>query len=230
MTRVTIIPSDGFIAVDGEGYLGLDLSGIDPRIHAVQFDSGAGHIEYKRGVTPGTVEIDNVNQFQIFIDRHAAHKARIEALAADPLCEMPASEAVAAAVAAKIVELDRFHDSVKYANFSWGGHEFYVDRDAVEDVDKTDARCRRLPDDAPVPTPAPVTGHWVAADIDPATGTRAWVPMTVGRFLDFKDDLYDHRGRLWVIRGGHETNIRAMAAAGATYKEIQAYDVTLGWE
>jgi hypothetical protein len=45
--QVTIIPEDGFVAVDRCGYLDLDLSFMDPAIHAVQFKNGYGFIEYK---------------------------------------------------------------------------------------------------------------------------------------------------------------------------------------
>jgi hypothetical protein len=45
--RITIIPSDGFISVDGEGFSGLDLSFIDKNIHAIQWYNTEGEVEMK---------------------------------------------------------------------------------------------------------------------------------------------------------------------------------------
>ena len=45
MQRVTIVPADGFVAVDGRGISGLDLSTLDPQIHAVQWYGTDGELE-----------------------------------------------------------------------------------------------------------------------------------------------------------------------------------------
>jgi hypothetical protein len=44
--RVTIIPSDEFVMVDGVGYTGLDLSFIPTGIHAIQWYGSEGEVEY----------------------------------------------------------------------------------------------------------------------------------------------------------------------------------------
>ena len=46
MYRLTIIPSDGAVYIDTDVTLGLDLSFIDPIVHALQWRDGAGWIEY----------------------------------------------------------------------------------------------------------------------------------------------------------------------------------------
>lgn len=43
--RVIIIPVDGYVSVDGRGFSGLDLSAIDPQIHAVQWYGTGGEME-----------------------------------------------------------------------------------------------------------------------------------------------------------------------------------------
>jgi len=50
--RITIIQGDGVVGVDGL-FLRVDLSGLDPAIHAIQFDTdrGLGSIEYDPGAT-----------------------------------------------------------------------------------------------------------------------------------------------------------------------------------
>lgn len=54
--RITIIPSDGVVGVDGV-FRQVSMAGIDPAIHAIQFDTtkGAGEIEYR---ADATVEAD----------------------------------------------------------------------------------------------------------------------------------------------------------------------------
>lgn len=50
--RITILPPDGNMGIDGEFYP-VDLSDIDPAIHAVQWDdaAGEGHVEFKASAT-----------------------------------------------------------------------------------------------------------------------------------------------------------------------------------
>lgn len=45
--RVTIIPIDGFVSVNGEGFGGLDLSFIKSNVHAVQWYGSSGEVELK---------------------------------------------------------------------------------------------------------------------------------------------------------------------------------------
>lgn len=43
--RVTIIPADGFVSVDGEAYSGIDLSFMRSDIHAIQWYETEGDVE-----------------------------------------------------------------------------------------------------------------------------------------------------------------------------------------
>lgn len=67
--QVTIIPSDGFVSVDGKGYSGLSLS-VDPSIHAVQFDGAHGWIEFcdTPDGKPQNEPIEAIDPFQLAID------------------------------------------------------------------------------------------------------------------------------------------------------------------
>lgn len=49
--RVTIIPDDGSVCIDGMGFGGLDLSFMDASVHAVQWYGTHGEIERKDPVT-----------------------------------------------------------------------------------------------------------------------------------------------------------------------------------
>jgi len=83
--RVTIIPDDGFVSVDGEGYDGLDLSFMDAGIHAVQWYDTHGEIERKDPVTKkmtANEEITSFDAFQPVLDVWQAKKDELAAAAA----------------------------------------------------------------------------------------------------------------------------------------------------
>ena len=67
--KLTIIPSDSVVGVDGI-FRTVAMTGIDPTIHAVQFDdaSSSGEIEYQRRGQGNKVITDRA-PFQLFIDR-----------------------------------------------------------------------------------------------------------------------------------------------------------------
>jgi hypothetical protein len=66
--RVTIIPEDGFVAINGDGYSKLDLSFIEPTINAVQWYGSEGEIEYKdsRGRATHNEEITSLDELGWF--------------------------------------------------------------------------------------------------------------------------------------------------------------------
>jgi hypothetical protein len=68
--RVTIIPSDGFVAVDGDGYSALDLSFMDTNIHALQWYGSDGEIERKdeRGRIVSNEKITDISPYQPALD------------------------------------------------------------------------------------------------------------------------------------------------------------------
>lgn len=72
--RVTIIPSDTWVSIDGVGYTGVDVSSVPADIHAVQFNNGTGWIEYiplANGTQPANTPLDSVAQFQAVLDSWA---------------------------------------------------------------------------------------------------------------------------------------------------------------
>jgi hypothetical protein len=79
--RVTIIPEDGFVSVDGEGHSELDLSSIDPSVHAVQWYSTEGAVEYKdeKGRATHNEQITSLDEFQPALDAWQAAKDASEA-------------------------------------------------------------------------------------------------------------------------------------------------------
>jgi hypothetical protein len=53
--RITIIPVDGAVYIDGTSYSKLDLSFVPSGIHALQWYETYGEIEYKREFVDGNI-------------------------------------------------------------------------------------------------------------------------------------------------------------------------------
>ena len=68
--RVTIIPTDGYVSVDGEGFDKLDLSSISANVHAIQWFDTEGEVEIKdsRGRITQNQPIDSIAPYQAAIE------------------------------------------------------------------------------------------------------------------------------------------------------------------
>ena len=68
--RVTIIPSDDYVSVDGKGFNKLDLSFISANVHAIQWFDTEGEVEIKdsRGRITQNQPIDSIAPYQAAID------------------------------------------------------------------------------------------------------------------------------------------------------------------
>ena len=68
--RVTIIPVNGFVSVDGEGYSEIDLSFMDADIHALQWYDTEGEIERQdsRGRITANEDITDLTPYQLALD------------------------------------------------------------------------------------------------------------------------------------------------------------------
>jgi len=75
--RITIIPSDGRVNIDGKSYGGIDLSFIDPNIHAIQWYDTEGEVEIKdsRGRIVENREITSFDEFASVIPLWETAKA-----------------------------------------------------------------------------------------------------------------------------------------------------------
>ena len=73
--RVTIIQEDGVVGVDGV-FRRADLSGLDTKIHAIQFDTvkGKGHIEYDNSLEPRleNTELEDFDSYSVYVSRWEA--------------------------------------------------------------------------------------------------------------------------------------------------------------
>ena len=80
--KVTIIPDDKSVSVDGKGFGDLDLSFIDSSVHAVQWYETHGEIERKDPITGRMVAnevITSIDAFQPVLDVWQAAKTAEEA-------------------------------------------------------------------------------------------------------------------------------------------------------
>lgn len=68
--RVTIIPQDGKVVIDGKSYDGINLSSIDPNIHAIQWYDTYGEIEIldSRGNHAENQEITSFDNYLFVVD------------------------------------------------------------------------------------------------------------------------------------------------------------------
>ena len=74
MKTLTIIPEDKTVVVDGMGFT-FDFI-VDPDIHAIQWDTDSGHIEYKSDKFNTT--IDSIKEYDSIIVKHGEVKLEFE--------------------------------------------------------------------------------------------------------------------------------------------------------
>jgi len=73
MSKITIVPIDRVVVLNGIVASGVDMTSVDPAIHAIQFDteSSEGTVEYKgdptKGVTPYVEVIASIEPWEILI-------------------------------------------------------------------------------------------------------------------------------------------------------------------
>ena len=74
MKTLTIVPEDKTVVVDGAGFT-FDFV-VDPDIHAIQWDTDSGHIEYKSDKFNTT--IDSIKEYDSIIVKHGEIKLEFE--------------------------------------------------------------------------------------------------------------------------------------------------------
>ena len=74
MKTLTIVPEDKTVVVDGMGFT-FDFI-VDPDIHAIQWDTDSGHIEYKSDKFNTT--IDSIKEYDSIIVKHGEVKLEFE--------------------------------------------------------------------------------------------------------------------------------------------------------
>jgi hypothetical protein len=78
--KVSVIREDNKVVVDGVGH-DVDCSELPTFIHAIQFDNGVGHIEFKadeNGRRMGNIKIMDITFANYLLDRHRIEDDRIK--------------------------------------------------------------------------------------------------------------------------------------------------------
>lgn len=130
--RLTIIREDGIVGINGK-FKKIDLSSLPPGIRAVQWNSGAGHVEYDDMTNK---EISSITPFRTFVD-------------AWNLAESSQASAPAPANL-KAVALNRIDNAYQAAVRSITGE---YPRDEVESWSKQEAEARALLSGSDIQTP-----------------------------------------------------------------------------
>ncbi len=91
--RVTIVVIDSSVAVDGETYDQLDLSFMDPTIHAVQWYDTHGEVEYKDPVTGKMTVNQEITDFTPYQQVITLWQVRKEQVAAEQAAALTARQA-----------------------------------------------------------------------------------------------------------------------------------------
>ena len=91
MMRVTIIPADQFVSVNGDGCHGVDLSFLPSDVHAIQWFGTYGNVEYAddMGAALAVVHIDTLDEYTAALQNWHQRK---ETLAAELEAERVAEE------------------------------------------------------------------------------------------------------------------------------------------
>ena len=74
MKTLTIVPEDKTVVVDGMGFT-FDFI-VDPDIHAIQWDTDSGHIEYKSDKFNTT--INSIKEYDSIVAKHGEIKLEFE--------------------------------------------------------------------------------------------------------------------------------------------------------
>lgn len=85
--KVTIVPADGLVIVDGFAAEGINMAGVYAAIHAVQWDGTTGWLELfpdVNGYKPPNIELTSIAQFQPLIDAALLKKAQHDVVDVQP--------------------------------------------------------------------------------------------------------------------------------------------------
>lgn len=118
--KITVIPADGMVGIDGvfRKVAGLDL--LYPQVHAVQWDGTAGHVEHTTGAV------------NLILDNAATLQPALDAWNALTPPAPTAAELLAAAKAAKVVEIEAARDAALWSPVAAIGHTWQADQRSQE--------------------------------------------------------------------------------------------------
>jgi hypothetical protein len=207
-----IIPSDGFVSVNGRGIDGFDLSDMADDVHAVVWSEDAGDVQIKG---PGGQIVENrritsMTEYQPVLDAWEAARDAIDSPPAEPLQDRRD---------AAWVRVKAIRTTVEDGGALAGGHWFQTDTASRIKLMRLDTKATAAlalggsPTDVLTVAGNPVA--WKSAE-------NVLVPMTIelAQAITLAVEVLDAQAY------GHAEQLRAQIMASETPESV---DITAGW-
>ncbi len=198
--KVTIIPEDGYVRIDGVGK-NLDFSQLaeplDSNIHAVQWTGMSGVVERKIG---GPVVITDLLDFEGVLDLFAADDVP------------PAPPTLEEAKVSKRAELAAYRYAKETGGFVWAGQTILTD-----DRSKTLLAGARTAADAALANSETYEINWKSSG--------GWVVLSAAMIVALSNAVREFVQACFDAEKAHDEAIEGLTLIGS----VEAYDVTTGW-
>jgi hypothetical protein len=163
MNRITIIQADNHVGIDGD-FREVDLSSLDPQIHAIQFSllKGFGEIEWDEntdGTRPPNQRITDLSPYQWAIDLWLAAVPTPEEPEEESPEDPPTPPTFEQLKAAKLVSINAQRDYLETEGFTFSGKTFDSDQRSTDRI-----QMAALAAQAAIITGQPFNIVWTAKD------------------------------------------------------------------
>ena len=200
--RISVVREGGVISIDGRCVHGIDMSGLDGRLRAMQWYGTHGVEEWQHRPD---VKISSLAPYQDIIARAK------EAMRKEDDARRMTREDAAAIMKEKIRQRKR---NLQQAPFDG----IIPSRSLFE----MQLLCRFRPPGDPIPTPDPYHGHWLDA-----SGMKR--PFTCREFVCLVDEVRERNARIWSMARQHIAAIdHLLSDADKDVDDILSYDFTIG--
>ena len=202
--RVTIVPIDNTVIVDGVAISNIDMSSVAANVHAVQWDGDSCWIEYTS--TDPNLSIDSLDDFQDLLDQY---NAIVAAMNAPPTLEQAQTNKVQEAWGELETRLDSYAVTVAVngVDYQWG-----CDKESRENIMGINTA---IAVGLPVPNPR----NWTPkGGLAPVSCTHSDLAAIGGALLAAKDAFM----AVYFIH-------KAAIMTEDDLETVLAYDVTTGW-
>ncbi len=200
--RISVIVADKTVVIDGRSVRGIDMSGLDNRLRAMQWYGAHGDEEWSH---KPNVRIQSLAPYNAIIEQ-----ARDKLASLDEAMR-PTRESAARAVIERIKAHKRRLQAEPYDGIRPSRALFEMQ-----------LQCRFLPPGDPIPTPAPYDGHWLDADGTPR-------PFLCGELVDLVGEIRERNARIWSVATQHVAAVEALLADETKDADtILSYDYSIG--
>lgn len=222
--KLTIVRDDNYMSVDGVVVQGINMSPMPEHVRVVQFDTvTGGHYERYDGINED-VGPSAYTELEPMIKAHEKARLDAEARERDPLYKLGSKAGRDKALATKLFEVEVAANAQQSESFVFEGHIYFAAADDIITMNGVLINSIGLDDTDPIPTPPPIAGSWLSADVD-ESGNRVAVPFTVGDFKRFTSLLYERNSLIWGKKLTHTTALNSLYASGVSGYKILEYSI-----